>query len=264
MCTAIVSLYMTEGFVIAADSRELSLAGGAPNDKVTKIFHIRDDKKALAYAFSGAVDLADPTGQTAFDFKQCAEKIHRYEAADPHCFDAYVRQFAFSINDHLKQEWGKYVSDCPVVRINDPGFLTEMIIVGYYRSYPWRAEVQFRCEKGGLLDPCFVGLVTAPMDFKIFSGSKEITRRLFGSETIPPDPNFAKYRTPCMVTQTAPSSLDEATKAAGNYIQACIDNRQIDHEHECDSIGGRVHITRITREFGTEWVIAPEPAPAEE
>ncbi len=63
MSTAVVSLYMHEGFVIAADGHEKSLADGSFKDEVPKIFSVEGRNKALAYAFSGAVDFPDPAGR---------------------------------------------------------------------------------------------------------------------------------------------------------------------------------------------------------
>jgi hypothetical protein len=66
--TAIVALYIQEGFVIAADGRQRSLADGATKEEVQKIFSIEKPRVALAYAFAGTSDLPNNSGECIFDF----------------------------------------------------------------------------------------------------------------------------------------------------------------------------------------------------
>jgi hypothetical protein len=78
MASAIILFYTSDGFLIAADGRA-RINGSVSSDMTTKIFHISEPNRSLAYAFGGSVALTDKddSGIILFDFRDEAVQAIR-------------------------------------------------------------------------------------------------------------------------------------------------------------------------------------------
>lgn len=269
MSTAIVSQFTPEGFAIAADGlrTKTNPTRDTVSNKVQKIFPIVMGDTTLAYAFSGAVEVPDENEKIAFSFTKECERAAKIVGSGtlPSSFDVYVKTVAGLVNERIAEaralgSLSKYPS-CA----DPPGLMAKATFLGFYRGLASRAEIEFLQNDQVLADPVLGGLQTAQDDlkdedfkkFKIFSGSEIVSNRLFHTT----EPDLANYRTSSisnndLLRRQLPRTLEEATQLVESYIQACIDNRQLDRE-TCDFIGGHIHVAKLTKAKGFEWVKAP-------
>ena len=71
------------------------------------------------------------------------------------------------------------------------------------------------------------------------------------------DPRFVNYRVPQINIPDA-VTVAEVVEVARKYILACSDPAALSIDQEyCSQIGGHVHMAKITRVEGFQWVEAP-------
>jgi hypothetical protein len=218
---------------------------------VQKIFPIeeRQNRRVLAYALAGAVDIPDANGVSIFNFAQeffdALPKLAKMPIAD---LPSYAVQLAGLVNERLLLErQSGTISRYPTVA-GYPGLIVRAAFLGYYKDMGCLAQLIFHHDNQILCSPSLTKMEVGPTDFEVVSGAKFINRKIFKSK----DLRFSKYRTPSVRKGIPPSKLSEATELVRNYIQACIDNQRRDEE--CSMIGGRVHIATITPTEGFKWV----------
>jgi hypothetical protein len=255
MSTAIASQYTDEGFAIAADSlRKHSLTGKDISTRVQKIFPIEEkqNKRVLAYALAGAVNIANPDGLSIFNFAQeFSAAVPRLTGTQIHGLDNYCKQLAELVNERLLivRENG-CLSEYPSIP-NYPGVIARVVFVGYYSDLGCLAQIEFRHDNQTLLPPILTKLAVGPPSFEIFSGSAFISKMIFESKGL----GFSRYRTRSVKKGIPPNTLLEAKELVRNYIQACIDNHTRDKE--CESIGGQPQVATVSPKRGFEWFIKP-------
>ncbi len=233
--TAIVSTYVEgQGFAIGADGlRTDQKTGETVTENARKIFFIEGDGVRLAYAWAGAGSLLLGDGQEFSFPAQSASAGNELATSKPGSMDEYVYQFAANMYKRLRAVClpdGRLSADPSVFPREE---IARVLFVGYYDGRPWQAEVTFSQNNSVLQLPFMHELIESPPNLKIFSGSAVVLQQF---EPL-----------------VAPENLEEAVELVRKYIQACVANTT---DPYCASIGGHVHVARVTRE-ATEWVVPP-------
>ncbi len=72
---------------------------------------------------------------------------------------------------------------------------------------------------------------------------------------------FSKYRTEVLLIDPPPfdTTIEEAAAIAKTHILACCDPAAIEYDKTfCAGIGGQIHIAKVTRSDGFQWIVAPQ------
>jgi hypothetical protein len=134
-------------------------------------------------------------------------------------------------------------------------------LLGFYMGMASIAQITFQHVGQNLLDPNITLIPQAKLKNFQGSGSQVIMRRIFSA-----DPSFASYRMSRqgidLTKPPGPQTVEDAARLVENYIQACIDNRHLDPE--CELIGGRIHVGKVNKRHGFEWIKPPLAVPTPE
>lgn len=268
MPTALAHIYCDEGFVLAADGRNVErMAQGMKiiSDREQKIFRLPGVDRDVACSFCGMVDLFDDASSIAFDFvSECQKAAESLTSV----FFAEASDLADRIGQQLQQsliatkERGAIV-DYPSGKAW-PGERRNTIVRihldGYFSGLPFPAVLRLGQENQ---QPFYrsVSRDLYPQHSAVLFGSPEIAWHLFHDE----DARLARYRTDatrriglrCMHPKT-PVTLQDSIEAAHNYIAACCDPIALEiDEVNCQGIGGHLHIAAVTPKDGFYWVERP-------
>jgi hypothetical protein len=138
--------------------------------------------------------------------------------------------------------------------VEEPALVACLIIAGYYEKEPSWIAIRFPHIKQTLLEPEPRSMsLTKGYRPPVVYGSQIVAERIF--DTV--DPAFAKYRVP-RVNDAENVTLAEVAEAAPNYVRACTDPEAMKIDPICDSIGGHVHIAKVTPQNGFEWIEPPQ------
>jgi hypothetical protein len=238
MSTAIVSVYTHEGFIVGADGMRRDHTRRELDLQARKIFFIEREDEVLAYAWAGATHILDSQNEPAFSFLATADEVGRsLKVADG--FAEYVRAFSAEVTKRLSEaKASDKIAGYPAVRTKyGKSKMASVLLVGYFRGRPCRAQIVFSHMNQVLLVPTVRELHDGqvPIDFNIFSGSVKTYNEV--------EPTHFK-----------PRSLQEAQALIRSYIQACIDNQA--KFDDCKDIGGHIHIASVTPRK-IEWIIPP-------
>lgn len=206
--TAIVSIYIPDGFVIGADGRRM-IADGTEiaTEFAQKIFTVEDADLRLAYAWTGLTEF-QTSDRRYFDFKFASNLILSQPQGIAN-FSALVSQFTAKLNALLRLYIG----------IPKIGALTGVLFVGYFRGKPCQAEVLW----GG--SEFMVASLSEPVspNRQIFSGSENA---------------FKKHKQ----SQFSPDDLLGAIQWIRQYLVDCV------NDEGSPGIGGHIHIGKLTAE----------------
>ena len=260
MSTAIVRIHTPEGFVIAADGREMILKDcvlARKTDEAQKIFPIARKDLTCAYSFAGNCVFGqsddDPT-KAAFDFDlEAQHAIGLLSIYTPSTLYDYAKRLCLEMNMRLSQEIGKLPSDrADAEHPAEKDTVARMLFDGYCNGIPQRVNVRFWLSNGSLEEPEISPgdiLTSEPYVY----GSSEIHHLLFNTQ----DERFSSYRRPALRAQDI--TMAEAVQIANSYIGACSDPIALEIDAKtCRAIGGHIHIAKVTKEQGFEWIIPPK------
>lgn len=242
--TAIVRLYIPEGFVIAADGLRVHSENPALNlSDAQKIVRIDGSGRRLACACTGVAQISpDDSEGIVFDFltqaNTVAKQLHyrRYKN-----LRQYTLALAHEINGRLSDvkssgKIAKYPS-CTRLPMDTADLIAALYIDGFYDGVPSRNEVHFRHNDQELLEPAVV-------DQPIENGNAIIQG--------PHTPGFT------VLQRSTIGTIEEAVESARAYIRSCSDPESIAIDPEaCAMIGGHVHIATITRQTDFHWAVPP-------
>ena len=151
MSTAIVRMYVTDGFIVAADGRKYDPENHLIlSDTAQKIFSIDSPGKSLAYSLTGVIGLGpNDSEDLGFNFeKEIAQAVTTARTSTEKTLDAYARVLARYTHKALRvaQKSGRvgWLPESPRDREQGPGVtLATVLIDGYYRNEPSRATIRF-------------------------------------------------------------------------------------------------------------------------
>lgn len=258
VASAILMMYTSQGFLIAADGRA-RLDKKVLSDTTQKIFPIQEPGRSLAYAFSGMVAFTDKDDSAVIlmDLRDEALKaIKSLRMSRHNGLASYAKKFADRLRDATAetQRSGRIEPFADGDSENVPGFIACLFFAGHYESKPAWLTVQFIQQNQVILPP-LINVLALRKGYEpgVTYGSKEVGDRVFFTD----DPLFARYRVP---KPHIPEevTLVEAADVARNYIVACSDPEamRIDPEH-CAGIGGHIHMATVTPKQGFEWLTPP-------
>jgi hypothetical protein len=254
MSTAIVRIYVRDGFLVAADglmSDDLGIHDTAYNTQ--KIFPVQSK---LAFCVTGLVRLgSDRAGAPDFSFPaSIGDAIEVASAATNRTLQEFCGECASKIYSQLEYFFDKR-KILPGEQL--PGergsTILEVMADGYYRDFPSRARIRFYHEESKLAPP-EVSSVELYEELPMTKGVPRI-----GDLLSKRDPSVSRYlRTMPLVGGSV--RLTDAAIFARAYIEACSgpEGLAID-ERASRGIGGHIHMAVITPTGGFHWVPGFEP-----
>jgi hypothetical protein len=259
MSTAIAGFLTQEGFVLAADGRELNSDGcSVISDQVQKVFPLSCADGVFAFTLSGTAALtADNSTERVVDIifalNRSAKRLafRRYKSPSD-----YVNALCSPVHSAIEEakSSGKF-SLYP----NSGGVkagpyelgttIATLVIMGYHQSHACHFRVRFFHEDQILESPT---ISDDPRTEFAFGSSKVLS--ILGD---PRDTRLSAYHG-AEPYQTPFSSITEAAEIGRKYIEACSspEGRSID-EQFCRGIGGHIHIAKVTPKNGFQWIIPP-------
>jgi hypothetical protein len=251
--TAIASLYVRPGFVIAADGRCKSdnpaLSTKFETEYAQKLFPIQNDDRTFVYSLIGFAGTNDGKFKMVDEISKVAATLANRRFDD--C-GLYIHNFCH----HLQRVLGKArragrISEFPSNDHLPPekkNNICRLLIVGYFRQRPWQFEIRFLHEN------------QTHVRFAIDSSAQpdRITAAITGSDIVANamyqehDPRFAQYVKPYNV-----DTLEQASDYVRGYIAACSDPIALELDPLCAGIGGHIHIAAIARDGGFRWIAPP-------
>jgi hypothetical protein len=251
--TAIASVYVPAGFVIAADGRCRSDDDSKPSefesDHAQKIFPIENEGRAFAYSLIGFAGTNDGKFKMVEEIRKVVEKLANRRFSD--C-GLYIHKFSHSLQLVItKARRDGIITEFPDNGHRPPELrnrIFRLLIVGYFKQIPWLFEVKFVLDEQNRIR--FFVESSQPHDATaVITGSDIIANAMYVNK----DPRFIPYAKP----RSGEDTLTWATEYVRGYIEACGDPMASELDPGCKNIGGHTHIAEITPQGGFRWVVAP-------
>lgn len=232
--TAIVAVNTPEGYILAADGRQMH--GASFDDETVKIYHSSSRNSEVAWACYGLVSYPAPALNCGY--------LDAVEGLRAVTKDRKLAEQEFSSLEEYAMKLGEFlhfalVNFSPVACYREEYF-PGVVFVGYLNGKPERAKVEIRHSGCQWLDPSLANFSTHPCGLAIGYGPEMVLHGMENSEML-----------------DTPKSLDDGEKLAESYIEICIANNL--KFEECKDIGGRIQIAAVTPS-GFEWKIRPQDA----
>ncbi len=275
MSTALAYFYCDEGFVIAADGRDVLVSAQGreiASETAQKIVPVRGPDREAAFSFTGRTTLYDPADEhRAFDFPRefhrAAREMQSESASNGAAFLSGACALVQARLDAVIKSVG--IGKLPSRRgrgdASKHDFLT-IHLDGYFSERPVRVGANFYHVKQKVAwDTMAPHTLDCPKrSWTRLLGSYTIGGMLFDTE----DERLARYRTDacrkvakCYTDSSVSITLDDAIEAGRSFIAACSDDdlRALDAENG-HGIGGHIHIAAITPKDGFRWIVPPVAA----
>ena len=230
--TAIVSIYTSDGFIIAADGLRVgSDKSTVVSESAQKLFPFQTNDAQVVYGWCGTTQFFGHNGECLFDFiAQTQPLLSVASVYAPTDFVAFLHFIRIGLDTLLRQSRLIKKGDSFPVDLN--GELARMLLVGYFRNEPCKAEIGVFTQDGFLM-PVAIPQVQVPLKYArdVFSGSKKAFELFEG---------------------IYPKNRDDALSFVRGYIQACVESPDPGQIY-----GGRIHIAELNPS-GFRWVDAPQ------
>jgi hypothetical protein len=250
--TAIASLFVRPGFVIAADGRcksdDPTSSTEFETEHAQKIFPVQNEDRTFVYSLLGFAGTNDGTFKMVDELSKVANTLANRRFDD--C-GLYIHKFCH----HVKMALGKArrsgrIPQFPTnehLPADKRNNICRLLIVGYFRQRPWHYEIRFFHEAETHIH--FV-IDSSQLDraWATVTGSEIIANAMY----IDHDPRFAQYVKPYEV-----ETLEQATEYVRGYIAACSDPIALELDPSCARIGGHIHVAAIERDGGFKWITPP-------
>ena len=267
MSTAIFILYTSQGFVIAADGRQMKDEGEnrkPEKDDVQKIFPIENPGRSLAYALAGTASIADKNDKIVVDFSsEIAMAAKRFARRRPQDLMLYAQTLFQPVYKLLLKSKRSGRIDYPgheeqssSTGFCEPGtMIANLFLFGYYEGNPVYTCVRFFHRDQTLASPTFQ-IDNLPLGEGRGVGSKTVWTMLHDRQ----DKVFSKYRTELLLREPPfDATIEEASEIAKMHVLACCDPAAVEYDKSCCAgIGGQIHIAKLTSCDGFEWIVAPK------
>ena len=252
MPTAILTLYTSEGWVIAADGLGTLDDGSERNENTQKIFPV--EGRPLAYVLLGTTKLLKD-GQVSLDLGLgISNSAKALASRNPSDAVLYLDRLCRPLHKSLLNAKNNGLVRYPerTERPPEPGAtIVWVFLVGYYENRPTSAHCRLfhRNQKLAGIAPQIDGV--KPGWYRAHGSEK-----VWNLVDVPLDITFSKYRT--AIPKPEQFGLSQAIEWTKTRIQVCCDPKakEIDPDN-CNKIGGRIHIATITPERGFRWEEPP-------
>jgi len=197
LASAILVLYATEGFLVAADGR-MRMDGVVKSDSITKIFSIAQPGRSLCYAFGGSVGLTDKDDPeiVLFDFREEAIKIIESFARKQHPdLLSYGTELSMKLCGRLleAQSNDRLEKFKAAEKSGEIVLIACMFLGGYYNGQPSLICAQFMHKDQVILTPTVSNMSFAKKYEPCLLYGSEVVRKLLFQTN---DPAFSDYRVP--------------------------------------------------------------------
>jgi hypothetical protein len=261
--TALVRTFTPQGFVVAADGREYDPDRKVViSENVRKIFRVEDGYRHLAFSVCGAikiltrdrtalavnlVDIANDAAMMLADRKTrdltgYAFRFSRqiYESLGKVCGHDGQCLFPDLGENELEGEMGKTIA--------------RLMFDGYQDGTPFSATIRLFHQDEILQTP---EVLAEPLrlGFHRMIGPPQLTHLLWNTD----DERLAKFRGKFMYAEDI--TLEDAIERSATYLKACSDEQFINIDKSCCTVGGHIHMAKVTPARGFEWVKGFEPLP---
>ena len=268
MPTAIFIMYTEEGFAFAADGLQTKDDGTPVNQETQKVFPVKSPGRHLAYALAGTVVIGDTGGtKPIFDFvSESAKAVELLATRKPFGLQRYSEELASMVNEGLAASMAdakangvetEYPHYPAFTYENEEGStIARLFVAGYYNNTPRWTSTRFFHIDQTLQEPAVETYPIIPGN-SIGYGSKIVADLLYRTE----DSRFSAYRINRRA-KVEETTLLEAIELAIQTISAHTSPqaKEIDSV-VCSLIGGRIHIGKITKLEGFQWVLPPMAIP---
>ena len=256
LSTAILRVYVSEGFVVGADGRQTK----EPNEQVVsnetqKIFPIADENKQLGYALTGThLFTSSDEREILWDLRiEMENAIREIGGRRSSNLTGYAVRLSRPIQRALAQQANK-IGEFPKRSEHvDPYGTTiaDVLMDGYYFGVPSRVRIRFFHNDQRLCPPQVFTEDVQPFRLDVYGSSKIL--HAFNDVT---DPRLSAFR---LDNQRSVNEIYKFVNMMAGYIAACSsqEGKEID-EHAHKIIGGRPHIAIITPD-GFRWASGYEP-----
>jgi len=150
--------------------------------------------------------------------------------------------------------------------MEEPGLpgnpILHLFFFGYHRGVAETIDVRFWHRFHILAEPIITPLENDIGFPPFIRGSSIVGDLLFNSKAglrlrTPPDERFSRHRK-LIPNDWKNLTISQASKIARDYIRACKSpvGRKIDR-NICFSIGGHIHVAKITPSEGFQWIVRP-------
>jgi hypothetical protein len=225
MSTAIVWVYIPEGFAIGADGRRMN-GGVVESDETQKIYSVRVGKTKFVYAWCGTT--AFELNGSSLGFDEVTDGILlSLDTSRIQSLSDLLTMFTDALHKILLSPIGAVLANVT------PDQMPQVLFLGYFQGWPFTAEIHTMRQGTTILRP---EIKCAPVSVRVdtFAGSKRVCEE-FGE-------------------RSEPRNLDEAIDLIREYMTRCVAYQGVDEQ--CSKIGGLVH-TGIFRPNGFTWVDYP-------
>lgn len=239
MSTSIVSIYTSEGFVIAADGRNYNIETKRKiSDSVKKIFPVEQRERRLVYALSGTSELI-PKGATDVVFDVVAQIENAVQGLSDDTFKSLW---------HYAEALSKVLTDLPkqareAIQENDPP--TIIWFNGYYDGRPKRVDVKMFYD-GQVPEISTPGLHHGR---QYGCGSSKVLDALADNNSV-----LSRYRTPSLGLGYDQRTLADAIDVARSWMSAHCGPEAEGIDPICATIGGDVLMGSLTFADGFHWI----------
>ena len=202
--TAIVAVHTPEGYILAADGRQIH--GASFDDEAVKIYHSSTRNSEVAWACYGLVSYPAPALNGGYlDAVESLQAVTKDKNLVEHDFSS-LEEYAMKLGEFLHFALVNY---SPVACYREE-YYPGIVFVGNVNGKPERAKVEIRHSGCQWLNPCLANFSAHPCGLAIGYGPEMVLQGMENSEML-----------------YTPKSLDDGEKLAESYIEICIANPHI-------------------------------------
>jgi hypothetical protein len=262
--TALMFIYTTEGFLVAADGIKKRSDGVVIDTSAQKIFPVGEPGTAtVAYGLAGNVQLANNDGQVLFDFITETGRATSTIPMSGHTnLAAYMTAISGAVNMSLQNSIraepeltlpptvGKQLPD------GNPDIIAWAFFCGYFGRNPEYGCIRFVHQSQELMVP-----EIQPFPITLGEPTGYLSEAIASGLFRPSHPNYnrAMFRLHRAVSKAPAHALTDALGVAASYFAACEHPpiRTLDERH-CADVGGTIRAATITPSQKFQWIPEPE------
>jgi hypothetical protein len=265
--SAIGIVAIPAGFIIAADGRmrldddsrakadEHALA--QESETAQKIFPIKTAGGMLAFTITGTVASDDLRFRLWEETQKCAEQLEGKNFPDAF---SYLESLSLNLNAVINSASHAGIMPFPKThKLEQSSIQTiaRIFFAGYFNSEPCLFHVDFYHFDGVTSEKPRIIPIEYTYWHRILLGPEKIKSAMYDdcNGFVIENSPFAAYTEPLVMQ----SSLDDAKRFVDGYIKACCTPLALNMDETCKTVGGHIHIAKITPEKGFEWETPPFP-----
>jgi hypothetical protein len=260
--SAIVRTYTDQGFVIAADGRQMNTYTRAViSDEVQKVFPVKSSIGVFAMSFWGHDGLESPEAGATLSLTQLSMRcVKSLESRKTSNAIGYAHRLTRCMSKSIRSFCSGHPLN-PVERLkpNQPNEIGDTIcslgLDGYENDgRPVSIDMRFYHAAGDLREPEVMLVNPIYVGFhRISAPCAAIVNILWMSDG---DQRLSAYRGQLKYAENL--TLEDAIDRSKSFISAHGDPEALAIDEDCCFVGGHIHIATITPTDGFKWKIPPQ------